>query len=92
MATLRIRDKKSSLGIEVLHLFAALPTCVSAGWHTGMAEEAPAHSGAAERQSVGGQERWAGYEMLFQLFPNSLQSPGTVNYSISSYLSRASGG
>lgn len=56
------------------------------------AKEDPAHSGAVERQPIVRQERWAGYEMLFQLFPNSLQFPGTVNYSISGYLSSDTGG
>jgi len=83
MALLGIGDRKSSLEIEVLHLFAALPTWVSAGWHIASAEEAPARSGAAERHSAGRQDGWAGDEMLFQLFPNDLQSPGTVNHSIS---------
>lgn len=88
MATLRICDKNLPLA---LGSYISLLFCPS-GWHTARAEEAPADSGAVERQSGGGRERRADCEMLFQLFPNSLQSPSTVNYSISGYLSRASGG
>jgi len=62
---------------------------VPAGWHITRREEAPAQSGAAERQSAG---RKVGLNIWEQLFPNSLYSLGTVNYCISGYLFRASGG